>query len=85
MTNADAAEDRPSGLDRQARRKHAVQCTGNLRSCGIIISEARTCEGQIGVERQPGRQPRVVRPFNSYAAAWAAGFGGPSVTHEQEF
>ena len=41
MTDAEAAEERLSWLDRQARRDHAVQRAGNLRPCGIVIGEAR--------------------------------------------
>ena len=42
-------------------------------------------EGQIGVEGEPRRQPGIVRPLDTNAAARSSGFGRARVAHEEQF
>ena len=55
-----------------------------MRAGGIVVAEARAGEREIAVDGQPGRQPGVVGPLETDAAAGPAGFGRPRVADEQQ-
>jgi hypothetical protein len=84
MTNAQAPEDRPSGLDGHAGRNDAIERARYARSRGVVVREPRAGEGEVSLQGQPRRQACVVRPLDANAPAGAAGFGRAGVAHEEQ-
>ena len=84
MPDPQAAEHRLPWLDRDPRRDHAIERARNPLPGRVVAGEPRAREREIGIDRQPRREPRVVGPLDANPPAWPARFGRPCIADEQQ-
>ena len=85
MANSDTAEQSLFGLERQSGRDDAIERPWNPRPRRIVVGEARTRKCQIGVERKPRLETRIVRPLNANSSTRTTRLCRPGIANEQQF
>ena len=85
MPHTEAAEQRLTRFDRQACGDHAIERARDPIACRIVVCEPRMSPREVGVERQPGPEARVVGPLQADTTARTSRFGRAGIADEEQF